>query len=156
MIGRILCCVLPILTFVSAGAALSDNQSWPIEFDNGKLTVAKPTKAEIIEFNRKLRELGNGRIPPKSKGEILLDCRVLRSLKMDQYGQPAWVVTPLHVFEGSVHGHSLILKSPNLKDGGVQLSIGKKYRVCACDFEKFESGTSGPLYIWNGAVMELH
>lgn len=144
VIAAILICVCTITSACGGNRAARVFDS-----DDGRL-IMRSSPEEITEGRALLETLPYGKIPRDMKGSIVFDGQVVSQLANDQHGQPAWLLTPYHVYVGAgeLTSNNIIIASATVQDGGVALEMGREYRILAVNFD-------GRLYTWNGAVLEL-
>lgn len=83
-------------------------------------------------------------------GALVFDGLVVARAALDSVGQPSWMVRIEKLHSGShlAHSEEVQLVSPTLEDGGLELALGRRYRVSA-------TPVAGRFFIWRGAVAPL-
>jgi hypothetical protein len=145
-------------SLIFGNSSWSKALDWPYTLDDGKLVMINATRKEIAYTKASLTKITDRNIPENLEGAVLFDCQVIRRLPSDRYGQKAWLVAPNHIFAGFdqiANGYTK-LTSPTIKNGGLIIEVGKRYRVLAVDFARLDSGKKGELYIWAGSVSKLN
>jgi hypothetical protein len=123
--------------------------AFPYVFDGGRLSV-KSSPEELVESRATLLHVDERHIPKSMDGGVLFDGEVIRQLPSDKFGQPIWLVKPLHFWRGKkeVRGGTIEVVSPTTQAGGVVLSPSRKYRIFTVNLE-------GRFFIWKAVVVEL-
>jgi hypothetical protein len=130
----------------------SEMKNPPFSIENGVLIV-RTTAAEVAQSRKALLEVTEDNVPSDMAGASVFDCSVVAKLSADFRGQPVVEVKIEHVYAGGEQLHDGVVKliSPQAKDGGVNLSVGARYRVSAV---KLDDNAPG-LYVWSGTAVEL-
>jgi hypothetical protein len=129
--------------------AYAKGADWPFVFDSGRLVVLL-TPQELSETSSELLRADERHIPTSMEGGVLFDGQVLKQLPSDRYGQPRWLIKPLHFLLGreKVPDSTIEIISPKAEAGGVVLDAGAEYRIFTINLE-------GRFYAWKGVVAKL-
>jgi len=126
-----------------------------LQYSHGKLCIPPLSGAELEETLSELKKVNGKYIPTGSQGSEIIDALVCKYHGTDRFGQRRYSVKVDKVYLGDlVQGSVINMRTP--KDGGEVLTVGKRYRILACDFNKLLTKRRSPKYFfWKGTVLDL-
>jgi hypothetical protein len=112
---------------------------------------------ERNEAEKALRAISETYMPKGFRGAVVVDAKVIDQLPPDVFGQVAWIVSPERIWIGKdqISGTTLRILSKPSEPGGVQLCVGRSYRILAIDIFVLESQRlpKNTFYTWRGAII---
>jgi hypothetical protein len=138
-----------LLLVLPAAICVSAEPTWPFTFDQGRLVI-KSTPEELAESKSILAHLDERKIPKSMSGGLLFDGVVTGRLSNDKFGQHVWTVKPNRILLGleKMPKQSILLVSPRLANGGVNLVPEQEYRIFTVELD-------GRFYIWEATVIPI-
>ena len=125
----------------------------PLSIEQGKVKL-KLTSAQSKASLDALRKVTDDHIDKHLDSGTITDVQVIGPASSSPAGQPRWTLKILHNYQGERESGNFVVMTPEIKDGGVVLAAGKKYRVYAVVIDE-ASDTSGDQYVWKGTALEL-
>lgn len=145
--------LLAISVALSCGTMKAESEAF--QFKKGRLKI-KLTEADTLKYTKNLADLSEANIPESFNGELVCEGKVLKKLPKDRYGQKVWEFQPDHILTGAslLPKSELRLTSPTLKNGGIDLIVGERYRIRADDLGKtFSIGSC--FYVWKSGAIKI-